>query len=287
MNRLVVALLPLLCAIQGCTVVLDPSEDQCSTVVDCENRGFSDASCVEQVCVENAVVDPVWGCLGDVTEPVPDPSQRVEFSVKLVFAVDDLPVTTATIDFCDKLDVGCTGTNPDFPKGLTPDAEGVVSVSVVQGFDGFVRITDPEIVDSRIYVGRPIVEPPTVKEVRLLRPSEYAALAAIALNEPDPERGSAILLAVDCQSIAASGVRFESPNADGDSSEFYLINQAPTPPPNATATDADGFGGFFNLAAGVTVARSFREEDGAFIGESSFQILPNTISYVQVSPTPQ
>jgi hypothetical protein len=157
----------------------------------------------------------------------------------------------------------------------------------VQGFDGFVRITDPEIVDSRVYVGRPIVAPPTVKEIQLLRPSEYEALAAIALNEADPERGTAIILAVDCQGESASGVRFESANADSESSAFYLINQAPTIPPTATATDADGFGGFFNLPPSAAVARSFRAVDDVFVGESSFQVLASTISYVQIAPTPQ
>jgi hypothetical protein len=68
---------------------------------------------------------------------------------------------------------------------------------------------------------------------------------------------------------------------------FYLINQAPTPTPTATATDKDGFGGFFNLPAKSAVVRAFRESDDVFIGESSLQILPNTISYVLVGPTPQ
>ena len=48
-----------------------------------------------------------------------------------------------------------------------------------------------EIVPSRIYVGRPVVEPPKVKEVQLLRPNEYAALAGIAQGMVDDTRGTA------------------------------------------------------------------------------------------------
>jgi len=82
-------------------------------------------------------------------------------------------------------------------------------------------------------------------------------------------------------------VRFECPQADGESLEFYLVNQAPTPPPGATATDVDGFGGFFNLPTGATVIRAVLDEDETYVGESGFQILANTISYVQLAPTPE
>jgi hypothetical protein len=173
------------------------------------------------------------------------------------------------------------------PKGLSPDTTGLVTLSVPQGFDGFVKITGPEIMDSRVFVGRPIVTPPTTKEVQLLRPFDYSTLAAFAGLTIDPDRGSAILLAIHCGGENASGVRFESASADSESQEFYLINQAPTAPPTATETDVDGFGGFFNLPAGAAIARSFRAKDDVYIGESSFQVIANTISYVQIAPTPQ
>jgi len=282
--------MPTLWGAAACTVVLEPGEAQCESDADCSARRFDGAACVDQVCVHSeggGGADTVWGCLGNVVEPVPDPSQTVELSVRLAFASDSSALTTGTVDFCDKLDINCTGDSPDFPKGLSPNSTGMVTVDVKQGFDGFVRITDPEIVDSRVYVGRPIVEVPKVKEIQLLRPNEYAALAGIAQGMVDETRGTAILLAIDCKGDSASGVRFETPNADGDSIAFYLINQAPTIPPTATETDVDGFGGFFNLPVSAAVARSFRAEDDVFVGESSFQVVANTISYVQIAPTPQ
>jgi hypothetical protein len=293
-SRVAVASWALVLAASGCTVVLSPDESQCEAAADCAERGFGDtASCVDGVCLDGAGggggggVDPIWGCLGKVVEPTPDPSKTFTIQVRLAFANGGEAVTDADVDFCDKLDVNCTGTSPDFPKGLTPDAMGLVSATLKQGFDGFVKITSAEIVDSRVYVGRPIVAPPQVKEVQLLRPLEYETLANLAQGQVDPTRGTAILLAVDCSGVAASGVRFETPNGDGETIPFYLINQAPTIPPTATSTDRDGFGGFFNLPVSAAVARAYRESDNAFIGESSFQILANTISYVQIVPTPQ
>jgi hypothetical protein len=286
-NGVVLAILPLVLLSAGCTVLLDPGEQQCDTAKDCAARGFAGAACVAHVCEKAAsVVDPVWGCLGHVVEPVPDPTKKVDLSERLTYT-DQSPVTMATVDVCDKLDIGCTSTNPDFPKGLSPDSNGLVKLSVIEGFDGFVRIAGPDLVDSRVFVGRPIVTPPAVKSVRLLTLSEYQLLVSFAQLSIDPTRGTAILYAVDCQGLAGSGVRFETPNADAQSQEFYLINQIPTSPPTATATDVDGFGGFFNLPVGPSVARAQRASDGAFIGESSFQVLANTISYVQISPTPK
>lgn len=233
-----------------------------------------------------AGVDPVWGCLGHLTEPDPDPTRTVELTVRFVFASGGAALTGGIVDICDKLDITCGGSEPEHPKGIALGGDGLVTVSVEEGFDGFIRVTDPEIVDSRFYVGAPIVTAPKVKEIQLLRPNEYAALAGIAQGIVDETRGTAIFLAVDCKGAAAGGVRFETPNADDESIAFYLINQGPVLPPTATATDADGFGGFFNLPVAAAVGRSFRAEDDVYIGESSFQVVANTISYVQLAPTP-
>jgi hypothetical protein len=286
-NGVVVTLVPVLLLSAGCTVLLDPGEQQCQVDKDCTARGFSGATCKAGVCEKAETVDPVWGCLGNVVEPVPDPSKKVALSERLVLAGDRSAVTMATVDVCDKLDLDCTGTNPDFPKGLMPDSTGLVTFSVIQGFDGFIRIAGPDVMDSRVFVGRPVVKPPAVKEVRLLQPNDYQILAAFAKQTVDPTRGTAILYEVDCQGLAASGVKFKTPNADSQSLEFYLINQAPEAPPTATSTDVDGFGGFFNLPVGAAVAQGYRAKDDAYIGESSFQVLANTISYVQIAPTPK
>jgi hypothetical protein len=273
-------------ALAGCTLVLSPGEQQCQADKDCAARGFAGAVCTAGVC---EMADPVWGCLGHlVLPPNPDPNVKISFTERLAYASDESSVTMATVDICAKLDLDCTGTDPNYPKGLTPDATGIVSLSVIQGFDGFIRITgqNMNIMDSRVFVGQPMFKPPTVKEVRLLRPGEYQLLVAYAKQKVDTTRGTAIVNVEDCSSIAAAGVSFASPNADMETALFYLINQAPTTPPTANATDADGFGGFLNLPVGTSVVQAIRASDQKLIGQSSFQVLANTLSYVLVAPSP-
>lgn len=287
-TRFLLAIPTLFFAVEGCSVILTPGEAQCEVTADCEARGFSGASCVSQVCVDSTTADPTWGCLGHVVEPVPDKTKKVAFPIRLAYAIGGAAFNTGKVDICDKLDVDCTQINPDYPKGITPDVDGNVLVNVVEGFDGYVKITDAgKIVDSLVYVGRPIVKAPKVKEIQLLRPGEPELLAKSAKKTVDPTRGTCIVLAVGCGGDAAGGVRFESPSADDKSTPFYLINQAPALPPTATETDADGFGGFFNLPVGPALVRSIRTEGDVYVGESSFQVLANTITYVQISPTPK
>lgn len=275
----------------ACSLALNPGEPQCETDDDCDARGFAGAHCVDQICGGGVGGGGTGGagpfsCLGNVIEPVPDTTKTINFTFQLAYATDSVPLTDGDIDVCDKLDVDCTGASTgDYPKNLMPDASGNVSLTVHEGFDGFVRVTATDTMDSRIYVGRPVVVPPKVKQVQLLRPQEYAALVGIAQLTPDPTRGTAIVLGLDCNGDANAGIRFESPAADGNSKEFYLVNQQPALPPDVIATDKDGFGGFYNLKPSATVVRSYLGDQ--YIGESSFSVLANTISYVQVAPTPQ
>jgi hypothetical protein len=286
MQRLVLAILPACLGVAGCSVVLDPGEVQCDTEADCATRGFKGATCAAHVCEMPAVVDPVWGCLGHVVAPVPDPSKMITLSEQLVDAIGKTPVTMATVDVCDKLDVGCTAMTPGFPKGLTPDKNGNVTFQVAQGFDGFVQIEGPGLMDSRVYVGRPVMEQPSVKAIELLQQTEYTALAGFAKQTVDMTKGTSILLGFDCQGLAEAGISFQTTDTDAGTQQFYLINQFPETPPTAKATDADGFGGFFNMPTGSAIAKSYRVAGNEYIGESSFTVLAYTVSYVLVSPTP-
>ncbi len=286
MSRVVLAILPACLAAAGCSALLDPGQVQCETTADCTAHGW-EGVCMANVCEMAPVkVDPIWGCLGHVPVPNPDPTKKVVLKERLALALDETAVTMATVDVCDKLDVDCTGKNPDYPKGLEPDAEGNVTLSVVQGFDGFVRITGPTIMDSRVFVGQPLMKAPSVKEIRLLQPQDYRLLAGIAKQQVDMTRGTAILLGFDCEGLAIAGISFVSKNADAKTQPFYLINQLPQTPPTATETDADGFGGYFNMPVGSAVAKGYRATGDVYIGESSFDVLAYTISYVLISPTP-
>jgi hypothetical protein len=290
--RHVTALLTLLgslSSLPACSIVLDPDQSQCVTTSDCTARGFADAVCNAGVCAMAPPVDPVWGCLGDIPNPVPDPTKKVTFTERMAFQEDESAATNIIVDVCDSIDIDCTSTDPNFPKGLVPDSDGNITITVIQGFNGFVRVTPTTLnycVDSRVFIGRPLVAPPSVKEVRLIKPADYDVLVEASHLQVDATRGTAIFDAEDCSGNPVAGITFTCPDADSDSQVFYLINQFPELPPMATSTDADGFGGFINLPVGDTNAKSIRASDMKPIGESSFQVLANTISYVLLSPTP-
>jgi hypothetical protein len=271
---------------EGCTLILTPGEQQCKVDGDCAARGFAGGVCMAGVC-EMPAVDPVWGCLGHLMPPPnPDPSVKITFSERLAYESDETAVTMATVDICAKYDLNCTQMDPNYPKGIVPGANGMVMLSLPQGFDGFIRISGMDVMDSRVFVGLPLFKPPTVQEVRLLRPNEYQLLVAYAKQMVDLTKGTAIVLAEDCSGMAASGISFKCPNADMQSALFYLINQVPQAPPTSTTTDSAGFGGFLNLPVGPAVVQAIRASDQTLIGQSSFDVLANTLSYVLVAPTP-
>jgi hypothetical protein len=62
------------------------------------------------------------------------------------------------------------------------------------------------------------------------------------------------------------------------------VNQAPLT--TAKTTDVDGFGGVLNLPVGPSIATATLASTNQYIGQTSFDVLPYTISYALVTPTP-
>jgi hypothetical protein len=259
---------------------------QCEKTTDCAARGFMNAVCMSNVCQKAPPPpDPVWGCLGHLVAPTPDLTRKLSFTIQFT-GLNQVGIAGLTVDVCSKTDVTCITVNPNYPHGLVTDANGNIPFTVFYGFDGYMRISGTNIMDSRVYVGRPLTQAPEVKQVRLLSPNDYQILVAYAKRMVDTTRGTAIVDAHDCSDQPVAGLTFTCPAADMSSQLFYLVNQLPQVPPAATQTDVDGFGGFFNLPTGGALVRAYRASDNLLVGESSFDVLANTISYVLVSPTP-
>lgn len=229
--------------------------------------------------------DPLWGCLGQIAEPTPDPRQSVDLTLQLWFATSASdPVTSGIVDVCAIDDITCEGTDPDLPTGLSLDGEGRVTVTVAEGFDGYLRVGDPEIIDSRFYVGKPIVESGEL-QFSLFRPNEFETLTEAAGISLNPARGVAMIMALDCQSNPATGVRYEFSDLGPEGTPFYFNDALPDP--TRTVTNEDGGGGACNLPPGAMSVSSYLDEDGAFIGAANLHIRANTISYLQLGPTPR
>lgn len=269
----------------GCSLALAPGE-QCGSNDDCAARGFAGAVCEQGFCRQPAVApSSPWACLGHVTKPHPDPTNTLTMPLTL-HHVDRTPVTDATVDVCDKLDIECDGTDARYPKGLHPNAKGEVTTTAPEGFDGFFRIAGPKLMATRLYVGQPLVEPPNINAFQVVEATEFQTIVAYAKLTFDPTRGAAIFFVEDCAKHSASGASFSCVDADDESKVFYLVNQLPVLPPKATSTDPYGFGGYVNLPVGATVAQARLESTGELIGQVGFGVFANTLSYVLITPGP-
>src|SRR5688572_31358705 len=93
----------------GCTVLMDPGREQCSTTRDCVARGaaFAESVCVDALC-EEAVADP-WRCLDHPTPAAPT-TATVHASVRVCDSLRgcSLILRGLTAKLCAKLDAGCT-----------------------------------------------------------------------------------------------------------------------------------------------------------------------------------
>lgn len=127
----------------GCTVLMDPGREQCSTTRDCVARGaaFAESICVDSLCQE-AVVDP-WRCLDHPTPAAPT-TASVHAAVRVCDSLRgcSLVLRGLTAKLCAKLDAGCT--NPI--QADVPNTNGVFEFDAptgLFGFDGYLQISAP------------------------------------------------------------------------------------------------------------------------------------------------
>jgi hypothetical protein len=159
----------------GCSILLDTSEQQCSSDSDCAARGgrFTDTICSKNVCVarsdpattattsggggsggtgtggggggdvdsgdEGASTDPVWGCLGHVTMEMPR-SSTANVSLPFFDLIRMVPITDVGVLVCNRLDVDCSR---PIDSQITPaDSNGVARFTVPPYFNGYGIIYD-------------------------------------------------------------------------------------------------------------------------------------------------
>jgi len=280
-------------ALAGCSLVHDTEQVQCDAAEDCAARGLPGA-CVDHVCVEAQGAggqggggggDERWGCLGDVTWPDPQPGVTVTLRVRFQMASAGEPIPDDTVvHFCSTLDVTCAA---PIAGPLTVEADGSVAVQIESGTRGYFQLGGPSIMPTLLYFSRPAqAETLPVEEqpVTIITPPLYQSLVSAAGFDDDPERGTLLTVTLDCAGKPSPGVRIESPEDDEGSTPFYFVGLNPSP--NATQTDVSGFAGVLFMAPGTGTVSSYVAADDRWIGISSFQIRPGTLTSVSIEPTP-
>ncbi len=133
------ALAAVFLASTGCSVVLKADAEQCETDADCAARGaeFAGTVCLERVCEAKVeVVDPKWGCLGNVA-PLMGGSM-VTVAVKLLDLVSSAPLKQVTARLCSKYDPLCSsplGTSEIGALGAQSDVETKLGTRGVKAAD--------------------------------------------------------------------------------------------------------------------------------------------------------
>jgi hypothetical protein len=300
-RRHTVALLlfaPVLAALaSSCSLALGLGEEQCQTNADCDKRGFKNAQCSQHVCVAATGSgssssstgtggaggsDPAWSCLPGFVSPVPSGTVQVDFQI--VMATGAALPTDLKVKLCSSFDASCSS---PVDANVILDADGKHSFMVPPAFgNGYLEITSAsgETYPTLAFFGTDVIIPPALKVIRLTTPAQLNALLNLTMLTADPAHGIAIMLTSDCQDQRTAGVALVSVSgSDAKTVPFYFNGNLPDP--NATQTDAEGAGGFLNLKPGVVKVQASRFATSEYIGDTTFQVRPQTISYVPIGPT--
>jgi hypothetical protein len=191
-----------------------------------------------------------WGCLAEDAvnqAPFTDESRPFVYTVRIETLFGDVPDNTL-VRACSTADLDCT--QPVTPP-LPVDADGVVSVPLFWGFDGYLEIRADGIIPSVSYVREPIYADSVQTVPVQVAPIE--ALAAYATANGTTLREDRALLAIevfDCSWTLASGIQVTN---DAGGVPFSFTNGLPTI--GMAVTDGRGLAGALNVPPGVVRAR--------------------------------
>jgi hypothetical protein len=261
----------------ACSVLVEPNRQQCAVDADCQGRGpdFEGALCVDAVCTP----DPAWSCLGAVSWPPPKVA-RVTVTVQFRDIVTNDPLTGVAVNICRKFDYDCA---QPIAAGLHPPESGDLAFQVDAGFDGFLEMNMAGSLPGLFFFYPPVNEDRVIVGLPLLSPALLGQVSALSGKAYKPEKGVALVGAMDCRNLPAQGVHIWSTDADMDTTAFYVIKKIPSS--TAMVTDISGEGGLINLKPG-SVALTGTLQDGRSIGTVTVVVRPMGITYTSVVPSP-
>jgi len=265
----------------ACSVIVEPNRQQCSVDADCTKRGgaFAGATCVDTVCVPPAP-DPTWGCLGQVVWPPARPG-KVNVTAQFRDAVTGAPLMGVVVNVCRKQDFQCL---MPIASGLQPADTGDLTFQVDSGFDGFLEMNLAGALPGLFFFYPPVTEDRVLVGVPLLSKYILDTIGSLSGKPYLPEKGVALLAAMDCRNQFAEGVHIWSTDADQDTAAFYVIQKIPNS--SATYTDTSGQGGLINLRPG-SVAIQGTLQDGRTIGTVTVVVRAGGVTYTSMVPAPK
>ena len=238
---------------------------------------------LDQTVVSNlpdagADLDPRWACL---EEPSLGGADRLVPTVELTLAVTDTVTGTTpaalNVRACAKLDVSCS-TPLTAAVGIADD--GLVHLTVRQGFDGFVELTSPNIISTLYFLNRPLMRD-SAKALATVSTVALGALAAQGNVTLDPTLGHVLVRAFDCFGDPAAGVELWS---DVGGLPFVII--AGLPSVGVQVTTEAGVGGFVNVPVGYAVLDGRWVAGDRRFGTANVVVRQGWFTYGDVEPQP-
>jgi hypothetical protein len=262
----------------GCSVLVEPGREQCSSDGDCQARGgaFSGAVCRASICQP----DPVWSCLGSVMWPAQQP-HKVTVTMTVRDLVTEMGIPEVSARLCRKLDPSCAD---PVDSDLRSDQDGTIVAAVDAGFDGYIEVAAADYMTGLYFFYPPVQDARRLTVLPLLRPAVLAQLASVSGQKVVPERGHVLLAAYDCQGQTAAGVRLSIDGGDDQTSGFYVVRKLPSTV--ATGTDGSGQGGFINLPPGTVNVSGELSADRPIAYLSVF-VRPGQITFTSLVPSPR
>jgi hypothetical protein len=218
------------------------------------------------------------------------------FSVAIADLLSERPYAGSLVKACNKLDAQCA-----LPiDQSTTDSDGLVSLTVPAGSDGFSGYLDitggdngsvdggtSPIFPALWYPVPPIVSPGLRQRIQFVSAADLPTLGALTRAEIDPTRGHFAANALDCNLIAAGGVSFTADVADDKTRSFYFVGGVPNI--SATSTDPQtAIGGFVNLPGNqlALITATATQDGNKKIGSLVFHIRPGSFTTTSLPPVP-
>jgi len=205
----------------------------------------------------------------------------VPYTVHATAFTDGSPMAGVKIQVCDRSDLGCTSSHI---SGKT-NAEGLLTLHVPSGFNGYLDATRTDLVESLFYLSWPVLSNPNVV-LQLGTWQLYSDLVMAGGGKANMEEGGLFVYTRDCLGAPAPGVHLGvvcgSPTSDTE--HFYFQDGSPVATLQATATDATG--GFANVASGNVTLTATLEATGKSIASFVPYMRKQTITFVTLTPTP-
>lgn len=291
-----------LLSLGACSLLVPTELEVCTTKADCEAKGaaFAGSTCYRGSCVRAATTDAgaeassdaddgavpsgPWGCVGHVVWPL-DTTGETRVSRNRIVDVSEKPVPGITLQGCGKLDPDC---NKPLGAGAVTDADGIFSLTLPRGFDGFVRASAPTPLMPALVYGPPLYEDADAVKIggepmHAVGEGDIAALLAIVDGTVDPSTGHLFVQHQDCEGRQAAGaslsISLKGPNTKG----YYYAGGLPNT--DALVTDGSGLGGYVNVPPG-SVAVTVRNALGQLFATRTVIVKAKTVTYLTMVPSP-